>query len=409
MTKKQKATAAWAVVIIAFIGGWAIATAQNKVPPIIDVIMSEFNVGEAQAGWLTSVFTLCGLIMAIPASFLVNKLGTKKVGIVALGCAALGSAIGAFSGSIGMLMVTRVIEGIGVGLISVAGPNLISEWFPPEKRGLPMGLWGTWMGCSQTLLFLTGGMIAAKWNWQGVWWFCVIFAVIALILYMIKVDDPPEGVPNYAAAELNADVKMGEGFKSASTWLICIIFVCVAICAFGFATYISLYWSRTFYNGDMNTSNLWVTVLYAIEIFTSIAAGVVIDRIKVKNRHWVGTIACILYAVILFFSFRMQNSSLVVLYCILFPCIEGFVITTIWTVAPSTAKKPALAAVAIAILNVGLNAGTLAGPPLVGTVIEKSGFHAAVVPMVAAAIIAAVIFVFLKTYDNEDEGQQLAS
>jgi MFS family permease len=182
MTNKQKAsTAAWVVVIIAFFGGFALANIQNKVPPVIDVIMLEFNIGETDAGWLTSVFTIMGMVTAIPASFLMRKFGAKKIGVTALIFAAVGSAIGVFTeGNLTFILVTRVIEGTGVGMIAVVGPSVISEWFPPEKRGLPMGLWGSWMMCSQTLLFLLGVPLVELGGWQAVWWFTCIFAVVVL-------------------------------------------------------------------------------------------------------------------------------------------------------------------------------------------------------------------------------------
>ncbi len=76
MSNKQKATTtAWLIVIIAFLGGLALASAQNKVPPVIDVVMLDFGIGETDAGWLTSVFTIMGMITALPASWLLQRLG----------------------------------------------------------------------------------------------------------------------------------------------------------------------------------------------------------------------------------------------------------------------------------------------------------------------------------------------
>lgn len=184
MTKKQKSTIAWVVVIIAFFGGFALANVQNKTAPVLDVLMATFNIGETDAGWLTSVFTIMGLITAIPASMLMRKLGVKRVGVIALACAAVGSAIGALAPDFTILLLSRVVEGVGVGMIAVVGPAVISMWFPAEKRGAPMGLWGSWMMCSQTLLFLIGGGLTQAFGWQGVWWFTFGFAVIVLFLSM---------------------------------------------------------------------------------------------------------------------------------------------------------------------------------------------------------------------------------
>lgn len=134
MTKKQKnVTKAWVIVIIAFLGGLALASAQNKVPPVIDVVMADFGIGETDAGWLTSVFTIMGMVTALPASYLMKKLGAKKVGVIALACAAVGSAAGTFCTDFALLMATRVLEGVGVGMIAVVGPAIIAMWFPRGK------------------------------------------------------------------------------------------------------------------------------------------------------------------------------------------------------------------------------------------------------------------------------------
>lgn len=401
MTKQQKTTAAWVVVIIAFLGGLALANVQNKVPPVMDVMMASFGIGETDAGWLTSAFTIMGMVTAIPASWLMRKLGAKKIGVISLACAAVGSALGAFCTTFTMLLLTRVIEGVGVGMIAVVGPAIISMWFPPEKRGLPMGLWGSWMMCSQTLLFLIGGGLAGSFGWQGVWWFTFAFCVVALVLYQWKVDEPPAGMPNYAEGEEEAEFKFGEGFKSASTWVITFAGMAFTFCCFGFATYISLYWAQMFFNGDMGTSNLYVSILYAIEVPMVIFVGWLLNRVPLTKRRYVGVIGFILYTFILFVCFRMQNPALLIPFVIVYPFLEGIIPTVYWTLAPSTAKKPEYSGTAIGILNVGLNIGTLLGPPVTGFFIETYGWNTATIPLAIVAVIGAVLFFFVKTYDAQ--------
>ena len=401
MTKKQKTTVAWIVVIIAFFGGFALANVQNKVPPVMDVIMADFGIGETDAGWLTSVFTIMGMVTAIPASVLMKKLGAKKIGVIALACAAVGSALGAFtSGNLVMMMITRVIEGVGVGMIAVVGPAVISEWFPVEKRGLPMGLWGSWMMCSQTLLFFISAGLATNFGWQGVWWFTTIFAVIVLVLYMWKVRDPDgsEDEPNYAAGEDEGEFHFGEGFKSPSTWLVTLAGLIFAFCCFAFATYISLYWAETFYNGDMGPSNNWVALLYAIEIPMVIFIGWLLNRIKPGKRHWVGVIGFALYIIVMFLCFRIDNPAFILPFVIIYPFLEGIIPTVYWTLAPTTAKSPENSATAIGILNVGLNVGTLLGPPVAGFLIENYGWDVATIPMAIMAALGAIVFIFVKQY-----------
>lgn len=404
MSTKQKTGLAWAIIIIAWFGGVALATAQNKVPPIMPTIMDAFGITESTAGWLTSVFTIIGMATAIPAAGMVRKMGTKMTGTFALGCATLGSLLGVFAHGLTFLMITRIIEGIGVGLIAVVGPVIISEWFPPEKRGGPMGLWGAWMGTSQTLLFLIGGTLVAKGGWQAVWWFSFIFCAIILVLWTIRVSSPPEGTPNYAdadPAEGAVNYKLSHGFKSLSTWLVTIIGITFTFACFGFSTFISYYWNDKFYGSDpmMAQSNLKVTILYAIEILVCILLGMVLDRIVPHKRKWFGCFGAIFYAVLIFFCFRINAPGLVMFYVIAFPIAESFIPVTYFTIAPSTAKHPMYAGLALGILNVGLNLGTLLGPPVVGKFYETSP-AAATIPMTIAIVILVICFALIKTYDD---------
>ena len=400
MTKKQKTMAAWIVVIIAFFGGFALANVQNKVPPVIDVIMQYFDIGETDAGWLTSIFTIMGMVTAIPASMLMRKLGPKKIGVISLACAAVGGVIGAFATELWLFMATRVLEGVGVGMIAVVGPAVIAMWFPAEKRGLPMGLWGSWMMCSQTLLFFIGGGLTAAFGWQGVWWFCVAFCVVVLVLYTWKVDAPPADVPNYAKGEDEEEFRFGEGFKSSGTWVVTIAGTLFTFCCFGFATYISLYWAQTFFGGDMGQSNWWVSVMYAIEIPVVILIGWLLNHIRIGRRRFVGVVGFVLYAFILLLCFRMKDPALLLPFILIYPFLEGAIPTVYWTLCASTAKKPEYSGTAIGILNVGLNIGTLLGPPVTGFFIENYGWEAATIPLVVASVLGAVVFLFVKTHEH---------
>lgn len=410
MSKKQKnVVAAWVVVIIAFLGGLALANVQNKVPPVMIDIMGYFQIGETDAGWLMSIFAVMGMITAIPAAFLLKKFGAKVIGCVALGCAALGSLIGVFSTSLVVMMASRVIEGIGVGMIAVVGPALIAMWFPPQKRGLPMGLWGSWMMASQTILFLLAAGITTSWGWQGVWWFTLIFCVIVLVLYMWKVEEPPEGMPNYSEDDSEEKFSFKDGFKSPSTWLLTLVGCIFTFCCFGFATYIAMYWGDTFFGGGqegMDISNLWVAAMYAIEIPIVILIGWLLNHIKVKNRKFVGAIGFALYAVILFICFRMQQPGLLLPFILIYPFLEGSIPTVYWTNCPSTCKNPAHAGIALGIMNVGLNIGTLLGPPVTGFFIENYGWQTATIPLTIAAVVGAILFLFVKTYDHEPKKEE---
>ena len=127
----ENKSSAWLVIICAVSGAIAVAITQNKVLPCMDAIQTSFHIDMASAGWLSSVFSVMGIVMAFPAVMAVNKLGAKASCLVSVGCSILGAAIGLISQSFPIMLFSRIIEGVGAGLISIAVPNLIAMWFPP--------------------------------------------------------------------------------------------------------------------------------------------------------------------------------------------------------------------------------------------------------------------------------------
>ena len=182
---------AWVILVVVFLASVAAPLNQTKVSPLLSVIKEDLNMSLGLSGWLNSVFAFTGLILALPTGIFLKRFGPKIMGIIALSCLAVGAILGAVSNSAGLLIFSRVIEGNGLGLISVVGPAVVAMWFPPEKRGIPMGIWATWFPVGALTMYLFAPMMAESFGWQFVWWFGAGFAILALVLYIIFMRMPP--------------------------------------------------------------------------------------------------------------------------------------------------------------------------------------------------------------------------
>ncbi len=139
--KRQKGiSTAWKVALCAVFGAVTIAIAQNKVIPCISLLQEAFGIDMTEAGWLSSVYNVMGIAMAFPGVIIVNRLGAKKVCLISLACGILGAGVGFFARNIGLLMVGRVIEGMGAGLVSIAVPEFIlRNGFRRKREGCRWG------------------------------------------------------------------------------------------------------------------------------------------------------------------------------------------------------------------------------------------------------------------------------
>ncbi|MCL2826676.1 MAG: hypothetical protein FWD72_04655, partial [Eggerthellaceae bacterium] len=92
MKEKNMRRKAWIVTLVVFLAGISLAFAQNKVAPIMGTVMDVFETDMASAGWLSSVFSVVALVTALPAAFILARLGSRTCGIIAM-CAALAGCL----------------------------------------------------------------------------------------------------------------------------------------------------------------------------------------------------------------------------------------------------------------------------------------------------------------------------
>ena len=382
---KNMSGKAWVVCLVGIFGGISLALVQNKVSPIITVLMSVFDINMSTAGLLSTIFTFVGIIMALPAAMILKRFGPKKSGVAALLFAVVGSIIGITTDNIAVLIVSRVIEGTGIGIIAVLAPSLISMWFPPEKRGFPMGIWGSWMMISQTVLFFSAAPISEAFGWQGMWGLGLGACIIAAILFLLFVESPKTEV-SHANVE-SKEVSIIEGLKSRGSFTLAIAAACFTFCSFTFVSWISAYWGVAT-SWSIEEIGRWVAILYLIEMVYAWIIGGILNR--VKNRKLFGAAGFVFYGLLGLAAFMITGEPIIVVFVFVFPVFDALIPCVCWTIAPETATKPMYAGIALGILNIGLNLGTLLSAPVSGALVESYGWIAAGLCFLVAAIIGAV-------------------
>lgn len=165
-----------------------------KAPPLFATEFStDLGFTDASIGWVMSMFALIGVVLAFPASGILAKLGTKKSLIVTAVSFILGSVLGAVANNAAIMLASRFIEGVGMGLVSVVGGAAVATVIPRAKQGLAMGLWSTWFPAGVVIAFnVSPFLYSAVGTWRAAWWFTAVLAVIALVFAALVYADPPQ-------------------------------------------------------------------------------------------------------------------------------------------------------------------------------------------------------------------------
>jgi MFS family permease len=127
------------------------------------------------ASVLSAYFAAYAIVL-LPAGALVDRYGARRVALIGLAVFALGAGAGALVGNFGLLIASRVVQGVGAGLVSPAALAAAVSGFPPERRGSALGIWGASAGVANLIGPLLGGLLTVGFGWRAAWWALVPMA-----------------------------------------------------------------------------------------------------------------------------------------------------------------------------------------------------------------------------------------
>ncbi len=356
---KQVHPYAWVVLAVSFIASIAAPLAQFKVPPIMPVLIDEYGLNLASAGFLMSIFSVAGFFLALPSGLVLQKLGLKITGLAATGTLILGSIIGATAGSQSILLVSRIIEGVGMGLIAVVAPASIAMWFPPEKRGAPMGIWSTWVPVGSLLTYLIAPTLTNLFGWRSVWWFTAAFAALAFILVLFFLKPPPFYKPldtnNYPIKSPTHPLK---ALANRDIWLLGLVFGLTNFCNIALVTYYPTFLVevRQFTIASAATLS---SIQMIVILFSSPLAGALSD--KIGSRKFLLTYPFLIYIILYLFPFALPSPA-IPFWLVFMGMMGGLIPTASFSAAPEIMNDPRLAGLGMAVVITGQNLGMFSGP-----------------------------------------------
>lgn len=155
-------------------------------------IMVHFSIDETRVQWLTTAFLLTNGIMIPISAFLINKFSTRQLFISAISVFTIGTALAAFSESFNLLLIARIIQAIGSGVMMPLLMTVLLTVFPANNRGKAMGLMGFVIGFAPAIGPTLSGYLVEFYNWRMLFYAVLPIAVITWLLAWIWVKNLTE-------------------------------------------------------------------------------------------------------------------------------------------------------------------------------------------------------------------------
>jgi len=362
---------AWVILLVVYFAGVVAPFNQFKVPPIMPLLLAEYQLDLTQAGLLMSIMAAIGLVLAIPASIALQRFGPKRTILVALGFLACGALMGALAGNYILLLGSRILEGIGLGLIGVAAPATISMWFPPEKRGTPMGIWATWVPVGTVVVYNLAPALVSSLGWQAVWWVGAGYALLMMLLTGLLITRP--SVVAAYDTQNQPSTNLWAALSNRNIWLLALSFTCMNLVMVSINTYYPTFLKEQ-RGYTLGQAASIASVMTFLKLVSSPSAGWLSDRLG--SRRILFSIPFLLIAFLLLFPFEVTGWWIIVVMSML-GLFMGVIPAATFAAAPDIMENPHLAGLGMAVVLVGQNVGQLIGPIFFGQLVQALGWSLA--------------------------------
>lgn len=134
----------------------------------------------ASLSWILNAYAIVFAALLVPAGRWADRAGRKRAFLGGLALFTLASALCAAAPSVGVLVAARVIQAAGAAVLMPASLGLLLPEFPPEKRGLAIGLWAAVGGTAAAAGPVIGGLLVEL-SWRWVFLVNIPIGIVAIV------------------------------------------------------------------------------------------------------------------------------------------------------------------------------------------------------------------------------------
>jgi DHA2 family multidrug resistance protein len=171
------------LVLITLMLGTSMAALDSSIVNVsLPVIRHQFNVNVDEIEWVITAYMISFTLFIPLITWMKNKVGYFYLYIGSVAVFTIGSLLCSLSHQLVFLVVARVIQASGGGAITPTSLAILSESFPPEKRGSVIGWWGLGNVMGPALGPTLGGVLTHYFGWESVFYVNIPIGIATILM-----------------------------------------------------------------------------------------------------------------------------------------------------------------------------------------------------------------------------------
>lgn len=376
------------------------------IPPVIPLLVSDLGITFGEAGLLMTVFFVMYALFQLPAGFLGDRIGKRRLMMVGLAGMAGGIALAAVAPTYELLLVAQAIAGIGGSTYHPTGLSIISDIETGETEGRAMGVFGFGGTVGTMAAPLVVGGVAAVAGWRVALFTAAVIGggvtlgVVYLLVRVVESSPAPRPDGGITADWRQRTRESVAALATRDIAILCCITLVMSLQHRAIQTFTTSYVAAET-GAAVSVSNLAFFTLLVGGGVASLWGGQLADRM---NRYHVGVGAAVATAVLVGatvfvtdLTAGIPDSVVIAILTVWFAVIGGMMYLNypVKNALISQRASEAHSGSLFGVVQTGSALGSASGPAIFGVLADRWGVIAAFPAIAAVGLMLATFFAVL--------------
>jgi EmrB/QacA subfamily drug resistance transporter len=178
----------WTLGAVAF-GLFMIMLDNTVVNVALPSIQRDLDIGLSELQWIVTGYALTFAALMLTGGKLADHYGRRLIFVVGLIVFTLASLACGLADSGELLIAARVVQGMGAALMNPSTLSIISATFPPEQRGMAIGIWAGVSALALAIGPLVGGLLTEHLHWSWIFFVNIPVGVLAVAASFLVIEE----------------------------------------------------------------------------------------------------------------------------------------------------------------------------------------------------------------------------
>ena len=181
----------WMVAVSVMLATFMVVLDSSVANVALPHIAGNLSASTDESTWVLTSYLVSNAIMLPAAGWITRRIGRKRLLTISILVFTGASVLCGMSANMPMLIVARVLQGIGGGGMQPLAQSILLESFPPHRHGTAMAVYGMGIVVAPVIGPTLGGWITDSYSWRWIFYINLPVGVLALLMTRTFIEDPP--------------------------------------------------------------------------------------------------------------------------------------------------------------------------------------------------------------------------